>query len=400
MKNNFYRKVLKNGMTIIFEKRNLPIVSVAYAVRSGGINEDISEKGLSHFIEHLLYKGTPTRNAQEISDTIEKNGGVLNGYTDEIITSFWCKMPSPKLNLALEVLTDMIKNPLFDLKEVEKERQVIFEELKMRKDTPQVYVYDKIQSFLYSGTLGKDLIGTYETMNSIFQQTLINRFKETYTPNNLILCVVGNASFEELVNFAENNFDDSFGNIKQFDIKLKNQIEEEKRKGVDQMNLVLAYHVPTSDNELSYAAHVLNSLMAGGMSSRLFKEIREERNLAYSIRGDSNINKKYAYNTIYVGAKPENKGKIIELILKEFEKVSEHLEEKELETIKTKLIGNYQISQEESTMQMMNLLSEEINGNAENFYDFEKKIKKVSLGDVKNLAKNLKYSLFVLTPEK
>ena len=121
MKPRFYRKVLKNGMTLLFEKRSLPIVSVAFAVRNGGVNERISEKGISHFIEHMLYKGTPTRNAKQIAEEIEKNGGDLNGFTSEEITAYWCKMPSKHLNVALEVLSDMVKNPLFDAKELEKE---------------------------------------------------------------------------------------------------------------------------------------------------------------------------------------------------------------------------------------------------------------------------------------
>src|SRR3989344_2995410 len=130
MKVNFYRKVLSNGMTVILEKRNLPIVSVAFAVRNGGINEKEEEKGISHFIEHMLYKGTPSRNAKRIGEEIEKNGGELNGFTSEEITAYWCKMPSKHLDIALNVLSDMVQNPLFDEKELEKERLVIFEEIK------------------------------------------------------------------------------------------------------------------------------------------------------------------------------------------------------------------------------------------------------------------------------
>ena len=125
MNPNFYRKVLKNGMTILFEKRNLPVVSVAFAVRNGGLNDSLEEKGISHFIEHMLYKGTPTRNTQKIAQEIEKNGGEMNGFTAEQLTAYWCKMPSRHLDTALEVLSDMIKNPLFDEKELDKERQVI-----------------------------------------------------------------------------------------------------------------------------------------------------------------------------------------------------------------------------------------------------------------------------------
>ena len=206
MKPLFYRKILKNGMTVIFEKRDLPIVAVSLAVRNGGINEKISEKGISHFIEHMLYKGTPTRNSKQIAEEIEKKGGELNGFTDELVTAYWCKMPHHHLNVALEVLSDMIKNPLFDEKELEKERKVIFEEIKMRKDIPHIYAMDEIQSELYSGTLGKGLIGTYETMSPINRKKIIQKFNQVYTPNNLILCVVGNANFEDIVKFAQTNF--------------------------------------------------------------------------------------------------------------------------------------------------------------------------------------------------
>ncbi len=167
MRKDFHRKVLKNGMTLIFEKRDIPVVSVAFAVRNGGINELAEEKGISHFIEHLLYKGTPTRSAKKIAEEIEKNGGRLNGFTSETITAFLCKMPSKHLNVALEVLGDLVKNPLFDEKELEKERKVIFEEIKMCHDDPMHHVFNGIHKTLYEEPFGIPLIGTYETMNSI-----------------------------------------------------------------------------------------------------------------------------------------------------------------------------------------------------------------------------------------
>jgi len=137
MRGKFFRKVLKNGMTVLFEKRDIPVVSVAFAVRNGGVNESTNEKGISHFIEHMLYKGTPTRNAKKIAEEIERNGGDLNGFTAETITAYWCKMPSKHLDIALEVLSDMVKNSLFDEKEMEKERKVIFEEIKKYHDNPK-----------------------------------------------------------------------------------------------------------------------------------------------------------------------------------------------------------------------------------------------------------------------
>lgn len=401
MKDNFFRKVLKNGMTVILEKRALPVVSVAFAVRNGGINEDVEEKGISHFIEHMLYKGTPLRNAQKIAEEIEKNGGELNGFTSEEITAYWCKMPSEHLHVALDVLSDMVKNPLFDKKELEKERKVIFEEIKMRKDNPQIFVLDSIQGFLYESPLGIPLIGTYETMNSINRKTLLERFNSVYAPENLILCVVGNAEFDKLVEFSEKNFNAKKGKIKEFKIKLKNEYKILERKGIDQANLVFAYHVPLAFDKKIYAAEVLNTLMAGGMSSILFREIREKKNLAYAIKGGCEISKSFAYNFIYIGTTKENVSKVKEIILKEFEKVVSSLSEKELSQIKKQIIGNYHISMEDSQSQMNSLLLHEINGNAKTFYEIEKNISEVELEDVKELAKKAieKYSFFALVPE-
>ena len=259
MEMKFYRKILKNGMTLIFEKRNLPIVSVVFAVRNGGINEKISEKGISHFIEHMLYKGTPKRDSRKIAEEIEKNGGELNGFTDETITAFWCKMPSKHLSLALDVLSDMIKNPLFDECELEKERKVIFEEIKMRKDSPTTYVMDSIQTQLYNGTLGKNLIGTYETMKAIDRKKIVEKFREIYQPNNIILGIVGDADYDEIVKFAEKTFEKKKGKVPKIEFAMTNGSSIEKRKGVDQANLVFAYHVPLAGNKQSYTAEVLGN---------------------------------------------------------------------------------------------------------------------------------------------
>jgi len=403
MKPKFYRKVLKNGMTILFEKRDLPIVSVAFAVRNGGMHESEINKGISHFIEHMLYKGTPTRNSKKIAEEIEKNGGELNGFTSETVTAYWCKMPSKHIDVALDVLSDMVKNPLFDEKELEKERQVIFEEIKMRRDTPRVYIFDEIQSCLYHKPLGLNLIGTKSTMNGITREIMMKKFKEVYTPNNMILSVVGDTDFDKLISFCEENFGNEKGRVPFFPVKTLIKEKIETRKGIDQANLVFAYHVPTiKDKEKKYyVANVLNTLMAGGMSSRLFSEIREKRNLAYAVKGESSISKEFAYNLIYVGTTKENVDEVRELILKEFDDVSKKLSLKEFDEVKEQLIGNYEIGIEESQTQMVNLLMSEIDGNVEEYYDFEKYIKKVKIEDVKELAKSAikQNSFFALVPE-
>jgi predicted Zn-dependent peptidase len=246
-----------------------------------------------------------------------------------------------------------------------------------------------------------NLAGTFDSMNSITREKMAAKFKELYQPNNMILCVVGDANFDEIVQFAEKNFNSEKGKIPQMKFNSLNETKTDEREGVDQANLVFAYHVPTAEDKRSYAAIVLNSLMADGMSSRLFSEIREKRNLAYAVKGEANINRTFAYNYIYVGTMKDNIDKIKKLILEEFEKVSKSLGDKELKIIKEKLIGNYQISMEDSQEQMVNLLKTEIDGNAEEFYKFEENISQVKLDDVKELAKRAtkNFSFFALVPK-
>lgn len=393
------RKILKNGMTVAFKKRENKVVTVAFAVRFGGINETKENKGIAHFIEHMLYKGTPTRNAKQISTEIEKNGGELNGFTAEQITAFWCKMPSKHINVALEVLSDMVKNPLFDKKEINKERQVIFEEMKMYHDDPRMHVFDKIKSNLYAGDFAIPVIGTKKSMMANTQKRLRKTFEEVYVPENMILCVVGDADFDKICKFAEDNFKKRGEKINYPKVEIKNKEEIEKRKSIDQANLIFAHHVPNPNNENHYAAEVLITLLAGGMSSRLFSEIREKRNLAYAIKGSNEAEKDYSYNQIYVGTTPENVDKVKQLILEEFKKVSKELGEKEMNSVKEQIIGNYLISQEDSFFILMDMLISEIVGNAEEADKHIEKILKVRLDDVKKLADIKKYSFFALVPE-
>jgi predicted Zn-dependent peptidase len=399
MPKKFQKKILENGMTILFEKRDIPVVSIAIAIKHGGIHEAEHEKGISHFIEHMLYKGTPTRNSKKIATEIEKNGGELNGFTSEEVTAYWCKMPSIHADIALDVLTDMVKNPIFDEKELEKERKVIFEEMNMRKDSPRVFIFDEIQDYLYKSPLGKNLIGTKESLNKIDRKSIIRKFKDVYTPNNMILCVVGNYKMEEIIDWAEKNFKKEEKQIPQIKVQKTNKSKIIKRKGIDQANMVIAFHLPLAKDKKNYAAQVLMTLMGEGMSSRLFTEIREKKNLAYAIKADVSINRDFSYGIVYAGTTPEKVEICKKLILKEFEEVSKNLTEKELEQTKNQMIGNYLISMEDSQVQLGSLLTAEIENSAEEFYKFEKMIKKVKLENVKKLAKIKKYSFLALVPE-
>jgi len=308
-------------------------------------------------------------------------------------------MPSRHLKVALEVLSDMVKNPLFNEKELEKERKVIFEEIKMNHDTPFRHVFHEVGKTLYTEPFSIGTLGIEKTMNSIDREKIVKKFEEIYQPNNMILCVVGDADFDEIVSFTEKNFGMKKGKVSVKKFGLRNETKIEKRKGIDQANLVFAYHSPLSNDKKIYAAKVLITLMAGGMSSRLFSEIREKRNLAYAIKGDIDSTKDFSYSIVYVGTSKENVDVVKKIILEEFAKIEKDLTEEELNSVKEQLIGNYQISMEDSQDQLVNLLVSEINGNAKEFYEFEKNILKVSLEDVKELSKIKDYSFFALVPD-
>jgi len=401
-KPKFFRRELDNGITVILEKRELPVVSVGFALRTGAIHEDLNQKGISHFIEHMLYKGTKKRSAKQIANDLEKKGADVNGFTSEELTAYWCKIPSKHIDVALDVLSDMIKNSVFDTKEFEKERNVIFEEIKMYHDNPQAYVFKEITKMLYGGSFQIDISGTFETMSSLSRGDLINRFKEFYNSENLILCAVGDCDFEYLVDFAEKNFKkEKKESLKEPVFNKKNQIKIETREGLDQANLVFAFHSPTYKEKKSSVAEILNCLMADGMSSRLFSEIREKRNLAYAVKGGCENGKYYAYNLVYVGTTKENVEEVKKIIIEEFLKVSKNLTEKELKEIKDQLISQYEISMENSQSQLFTLLMHESVNNAKDFYDFEKNISAVSLKEVKELAAKAakEHSFFALVPE-
>ncbi len=404
VKPKFLRKVLKNGITVLLEQRKgTGVISIGFGIRAGGINETSAEKGISHFIEHMLYKGTTKRSSKQISEEIEKNGGILNGFTDEEATAYWCKIPSKHLNIALDVLSDMIKNSKFDETELNKERKVILEEIKMRKDTPQIYVYDKIPSLMLKGDAGLNLIGDEKTLMAIDRAKMVSKFKEMYSSNNIFLCAAGDCDFKKLCNFCEKNFDKSSSEINEPKLEEYNRQVSESRTGIDQASLILAYHIPLQGGKLNYAAQVLNCIMAGGMSSRLFQEIREKRNLAYTIRGSVHSGKRFGYTSIYAGTSPENIERVRSLILEEFVKFVKEGNEKELNQAKEQMLGNNKISKEDSQGQMFELIYHEAWNRAKEIYTYEKNIKKVKLSEVKLLAKQLiskkNYSFVSLIPK-
>jgi len=398
---NFQKRKLKNGIIVLHEKRELPVVSFGISNPFAASHESSEIKGIAHFIEHLLFTGTETRTHEDISREIEKRGGILNAFTAQDVTSYWFKLPSEHLFSGIDIIIDMLKNPKFDEEKFEKEKKVILEEIKMYHDMPQRHVFEKIEENLYEKPFGEGIIGSKETVSKMTRDFVKEFFSKKYSPENYIVTLVGNADFDKVCEYLENSFEICGGKIEALEIKKKNAETTEERDGIDQAHFVFAMHAPESIDEKRYALETLHSYLASGMSSKLFLEIREKRGLAYSVRGAIHSEKNYSYYSIYVGTTKESIPEVKKLILEGFEKVSE-MTEKDLEESKERLIGLKKVSSEEGVNVMNELLFEEIStGKAENNYEFEKKINKVKLEEVKSLAKEIvkEYSTAAIVPK-
>ncbi|PIN77248.1 hypothetical protein COV15_02785 [Candidatus Woesearchaeota archaeon CG10_big_fil_rev_8_21_14_0_10_34_12] len=394
----FYKKKLKNGLTVLFEKRSLPVVSISASVNMGAAFENEKNKGMSHFMEHLMFKGTNSRSQEEIAREIEKKGGVLNAYTSEEITSYWNKLPSRHIFTGISIASDLILNPKFDAVEFEKEKKVIVEEIKMYHDSPGRHVYDKIKEMLYKKPFGMSIAGTEQIINGMTRQGIVDSFESIYTSDSMVLAVVGDADFDEICRQAEKIYPKKTRKILEHNPIKQNSQQTEKRSGIDQAHFIFGFHAPALKDKQRYTYEVAGAYLFGGMSSRLFQEIREKRGLAYAVKGDLDLGKEYGYSAIYVGTMPDKIKKIKDIILKEIRELK-NLNQLEFNECKEQLIGERKVVEEDSSSAMNMLLVEEFAGNAEEHYKYEERIKAVKLSNVKNISKLKAYSTFSLIPK-
>ncbi len=396
----FFKRKLENGITVIVEKRELPIVSLSISNRFGGAFEKSEAKGIAHFIEHLVFTGTKTRTHEDISREIEKKGGILNAFTAQEITSFYFKLPSEHLFSGLDILIDILKNPVFDKEKFEKEKKVILEEIKMYRDDPQKHVFELIERAMFEKPFGEGIIGSEETIKKMDRDFVFDYYRKHYSPENYIVTIVGDCDLDKVCWYLEKNFNKIGGKYENEKIVRKNEEIIEEREGIDQVNFIFAVHAPLAGTKEYYALEVLDAYLADGMSSRLFLEIREKRGLAYAIKSAIIAEKGYSYYLIYVGTTKESVNDVKKIILEEFSKISE-MKEKELKEAKERVIGLKKVESEESSRVMNDLLFTELIIGAEEYYKYDDKIRDVKLEDVKKLAKEMvkEYSVAMVLPK-
>ena len=397
---HFEKRKLKNGITVLFEKRDLPIVCYSISNPFGGAHETSEVKGVAHLFEHLLFIGTKTRTHEDISREIEKRGGILNAFTAQDVTTYWCKIPSEHIGTAMDIIHDILINPTLEAVKMEKEKKVVIEEIKMFNDDPEKRVYELIERALYNKPFGEGIIGSAKTVMGLTRDKIIQIFKDNYAPENYIVTVVGDADIDKVCRRLEKDFKSNGKKYSAIIPVKKNENIVDERSGIEQAQLVWANHTD-SDDKTQYALDLLNIYLANGMSSKLFLKIREELGLAYTVRGIVEKEKNYSYYSIYAGTTKESVEKVKELIIQGVKEVSK-MTDNDLIEARERLIGLRKVSTEESINTMQKLIFTEIgSGNAEEYYNFEIELKKIKLSDVKNLAKNLlkNYSTACVIPK-
>jgi len=333
----YNKAVLDNGLRVITSTMpHSRSVCLVILLGAGSCYESKEEAGISHFVEHLLFKGTQRRpTAKEISEDIEGVGGIINGATDKEITLFWCKVASPHFSIALDVLSDLLLNSRFDNKDIEQERHVIIEEINMNLDIPQQRVNALIDELLWPDQpLGREISGYKETVSSIAREQLLNYVARRYKPNNSVLSIAGNIQHEEAMAQIEPLFDkwaagELVTGYKTNDQQTQARLRMEP-KDIEQAHLCLAVHGFSNSHPQRFALDLLNTVLGGGMSSRLFTEIRENRGLAYDIHSYTEYFLKSGAFTVYAGVAPGKVEIALAAILQELSKIKQGITAAEL----------------------------------------------------------------------
>ncbi|WP_164668949.1 M16 family metallopeptidase [Virgibacillus doumboii] len=346
----------ENGLRIVSE--NIPSVrsvTIGIWVLTGSRNESEQNNGISHFLEHMFFKGTKTRSPQDIAEAFDAIGGQVNAFTSKEYTCFYAKVIDTHKEYALEILADMFFNSSFDEEEMEREKKVVLEEIKMYEDTPDDIVHDILARASYGEhPLGYPILGTEEHLKSFKPDTLRNYIKDRYTPENVVVSVAGNVD-DSFIRTVEGYFGNFESKPEETDIKkpvfLAKNIE--RNKDTEQAHLCLGYNGLPVGDEYTYSLTIMNNVLGGSMSSRLFQEVREKQGLAYAVFSYHSSFLDSGLLTIYAGTGKEQLPLLQDTINQTVDElISKGLTDKELKNSKEQLKGNLMLSLESTSSRM------------------------------------------------
>ena len=363
---NLRRTVLPNGLIVLTERMDhMRSVAMGVWIKSGSRCEDAASNGISHFVEHMLFKGTRSRTAQHIAREMDSIGGNLDAFTGKETICFNVKSLAEHVPIALDVLTDLVLNPVFASGDIERERGVILEEIKMDEDNPDLLVHELFtQSYWKDHPLGKPILGTKKTVAGLDQPTLLAYHADRFHAGNMVFSAAGNLEHDEFVAEVAAKFSTLVAGSTLHELpapEASARIVLRNKKSLEQVQICLGVPAPAVTDENRYAALILNTVLGGGMSSRLFQTIREERGMAYSIYSDLNPYRDTGTLLIFAGTSTGKAVDVIDLTLAEFRNLKEHtLSTEELKRAKDQLKGNILMGLESSNARMANLARQEM----------------------------------------
>jgi len=360
------RHVLTNGLVVITETmQHIRSVSVGLWVRNGSRREVPSENGLAHFLEHMVFKGTERRSAEDIAREMDSVGGMLDAFTSKEQVCFNAKVLDEHLPIAFDVITDLVLRPRLDADDVRKERQVVLEEIKMDLDNPEYLLHDIFtRGFWPEHSLGRPILGTPETVRNFDQQGLRSRFQNWFAPDHILVTAAGNITHQQVLDLVEKEF----GHLPASAIKeeypapsTSAPIHLEKKRDLEQVHLCLGVPSLPIAHESRFGIAILNNLLGGGMSSRLFQNIREKQGLAYAVFSELTPYSDAGMFTVYAGTGKETVGKVLDLTVAEFRAMKNSpVPEEELRRAKNHLKGSLMLSLESTSARMSNLARQEL----------------------------------------
>tara|TARA_B100000575_G_C23143458_1_gene666430 strand:- start:12081 stop:13313 length:1233 start_codon:yes stop_codon:yes gene_type:complete len=366
MEDYITKTVLPNGLTIVTEHiPSVKSVTVGIWVKSGARHETQQQAGVTHFLEHMLFKGTKNRTAFEIAQSMESVGGYLNAFTSTEYTCYYARCLDTELSTALDVLSDMVMNPIFPKEEIEKEKKVVIEEMKMYRDSPDDYLFEVFTSHLFKDhPLGRPILGYEETVSAFTDADLFQYMRDRYAPENLIIAVAGKVDHDIVLSYCESVF------IRE-DRKLVEALDQQLSpldtnplslsKSIEQTHYIWGRRGLHFDDDQKYILLLTNTLLGGGMSSRLHQNIREKYGYCYSIQTFNQSFLETGIWGVYVGTDKNYVKHVHELVVEQLNLLSsQELANRELKEAKAQLKGKLLLSQENTSNRMMRLAKSEI----------------------------------------
>jgi predicted Zn-dependent peptidase len=341
---------LDNGLRVITDTvPEMETVAVGAWADVGTRHEDLKHNGVAHMVEHMMFNGTPTRTSQQIAEAVEDVGGQINAYTSREVTAYYIHLLKNDMAMGMDILSDILQRPTFPDSELEKERGVIIQEIGMTNDTPDDVVFDHYQETAYPDqALGAPILGREEIIQNMKKETLYDYVHRFYTPEKLVLSAAGNVDHESFVHMARTMFADLSANTHQtYSPAQYKGGETRTEKDLEQAHVVLGFRGVKRDDPDYYSALILGTVMGGGMSSRLFQEVREKRGLVYSIYSSHSSYHDDGQFEIYAGTGPESLNELVPVTCEELVKIMQNpISEVELNRAKAQIKAGILMSRE------------------------------------------------------